>query len=357
MVHQLPRLKAQGYSKAVLDQLMKSRVQSSNDTYESRWKVFERFAQSRDFNPFEGSPAQVAEFLLFLAEERKVSWGTIAGYRSALGHVLRLVSGYDPGSCEILTQLMKSFKRTQPISARRVPEWDVSLVLSVLLEEKAKNENLSLHLLTAKAVFLIALASAERRSAIAALKFPPLFYESEMVVKFDESYIPKSYFVRRNLARISPLRVLRVPTKDWIQVCPCATVQFYCDKVANLRDPVQTSLFIPHNLTKKTNISVQAIARYIVKLVEWCYMSVNESNPGCKAHDVRKIAASMRALTSVSLSDVMSAGGWSTPSVFLSHYKVDLHESHETHSKLENCQIVAGKSIYSFSLQKPELQH
>ena len=81
-----------------------------------------------DFNPFESSLAQVAEFLLFFTEERKVSWGTIAGYRSALGHVLRLVSGYDPGSCEILTQLMKSFKRTQPISARRVPEWDVSLV-------------------------------------------------------------------------------------------------------------------------------------------------------------------------------------------------------------------------------------
>ena len=70
------------------------------------------------------------------------------------------------------------------------------MVLSVLLEEKAKNENLSLHLLTAKAVFLIALASAERRSAIAALKFPPVFYESEMVVKFDESFIPKSYFVK-----------------------------------------------------------------------------------------------------------------------------------------------------------------
>ena len=83
---------------------------------------------------------------------------------------------------------------------------------------------------------------------------------------------------------------------------------------------------------------------------------MNESYPGCKAHDVRKVAASMRAFTSVSLSDVMSARGWSTPSVFLSHYKVDLHESHETHNNLENCQIVAGKSIFSFSLQKPEQQ-
>ena len=120
-----------------------------------------------------------------------------------------------------------------------------------------------------------------------------------------------------------------------------------------MRDSVQTSLFIPHNLSKKTNISVQAIARYIVKLVEWCYECVNESYPGCRAHDVRKVAASMRELTSVSLSDVMSAGGWSTPSVFLSHYKVDLHESH---NNLENCHIVAGKSIFSFSLQKPEQQ-
>ena len=60
----------------------------------------------------------------------------------------------------------------------------------VIIEERAKNENLSLHLLAAKAVFLNALASAERRSAIAALQFPPVFFESEMVVKFDESFIP-----------------------------------------------------------------------------------------------------------------------------------------------------------------------
>ena len=55
--------------------------------------MFEWFAQSRGFNPFDNLPAEVAEFLKFLAEERKVSWGTIANYWSAFGHVLSFVSG------------------------------------------------------------------------------------------------------------------------------------------------------------------------------------------------------------------------------------------------------------------------
>ena len=116
---------------------MKSRVKSSNKTYESRWKVYERFALSRNFDPFESSSAQVAECLIFLAEEKKVFWGTLAGYRSALGHVLRLVSGCDPGSCEILTQLLKSFKRTQPISARRVSE---SCIISIIRGESEERK-------------------------------------------------------------------------------------------------------------------------------------------------------------------------------------------------------------------------
>ena len=174
VVHNLPRLRAAGLSSPVLRQLSASRVASTNNTYESKWKLFASFCQERGVDPFVASPAKVADFLVHVAHKNAASTSTLAGYRSAIGNVLRLTTGYDPGSCPLLSQLMKSFKGTQPIPSRRIPVWDISLVLRVLNSEVAENEKLSLRLLTAKTVFLVALASGDRCSALAALKSPPV---------------------------------------------------------------------------------------------------------------------------------------------------------------------------------------
>ena len=130
--HQLPRLTTQGYSRDVLSQLSLSRVASSNRTYESKWELFASYCSSRDIDPFGARPAQVADFLFWVARTRKASLATLAGYRAALGHVLRLTTGYCPGSCPVLRQLMQSFKRTQPLPSNRIPSWDINLVLDPL---------------------------------------------------------------------------------------------------------------------------------------------------------------------------------------------------------------------------------
>ena len=122
----LPRLTTQGYSVDVLNQLPLSRVASLNKINESKWKLFASFCTSRDLDPFSASPAVVADFLLWVARTRRAS-PTLAGYRSALGHVLRLTTGYCPGECRVLRQLMQSFKRTQPLPSTRIPSWDVIL--------------------------------------------------------------------------------------------------------------------------------------------------------------------------------------------------------------------------------------
>ena len=121
---------------------------------------------------YTASPALVADFLLWVASARSAFYSTLAGYRSALSHVLRLSTGYCPGTCPVLSQLMQSFKRTQPRPSSRVPQWDINLVLSVLCEDRFADDRLSLDILTAKTVFLLALASGEQWSALAALAHP-----------------------------------------------------------------------------------------------------------------------------------------------------------------------------------------
>ena len=117
---------------------------------------------------FTARPAQVADFLFWVAQTCWASLATLAGYRAALGHVFCLTTGHCPGTCPVLRQLMQSFKRTQPLSSDRIPSWDINLVLATLCDPKFSDDHLSLNLLTAKAVFLLALASGERRSALAA---------------------------------------------------------------------------------------------------------------------------------------------------------------------------------------------
>ena len=122
--------------------------------------------------------------MLWVARTCRATHSTLAGYRSALGHVLRLTTGYCPGECRVLRQLIQSFKRTQPLPSSRIPSWDVNLVLSIFCDFQCSDDNLSLHLLTEKTVFLLALASGERRSALAACAYLRTFDQDGMVVSF-----------------------------------------------------------------------------------------------------------------------------------------------------------------------------
>ena len=74
--------------------------------------MFSQFASNRGLGPFYGSPALVANFLLFVVKTRKGTSHTTYGYRAAIGQVLPLTTGFDPGRCQILAQLFQSFKRT-----------------------------------------------------------------------------------------------------------------------------------------------------------------------------------------------------------------------------------------------------
>ena len=312
-----------GYSTPVLNQLSLSRLPTSNRTYESKWRLFESFCRERSVDAFTASPAVVADFLLWVASARSASYSTLAGYRSALGHVLRLSTGYCPGTCPVLAQLMQSFKRTQPRPSNRVPQWDINLVLSVLCEGQFADDRLSLDILTAKTVFLLALASGERRSALAALAYPPQFDESHMSIRYHRDFIPKSYFVRKNVTSLAPIRIPFVSEDSCVQVCPCRTTLFYLDVVAARRAVHSKTLFLHHSDNPRP-LTPQAVARYIIKLVQWTYEQAGASPPLCRAHDVRKVAASMRALTGESLSGVLEAGQWSSPFTFLKHYLVSV---------------------------------
>ena len=108
----------------------------------------------------------IADFLLYLFQDRKLQPGTIDGYRSAIADKLGN-SPINGSKDENLTRLLGSFHRDRPKGRRDIPSWNLSLVLHQLT--KAPFEPLkeaSLKHLTFKTVFLLALGSGKHRSEI-----------------------------------------------------------------------------------------------------------------------------------------------------------------------------------------------
>ena len=168
-------------------------------TYDAKWKLFEQFALTNTIDPIQTSTAQLAGFLTFLFEKRSVQPNTIKGYRSAIGHVLRLATGYDLGDDIIIKTLLKSFERQRPKTPKSNLSWD----FAVVLEEWADthNDDLPLHLLQTKIIFLLALASGARRGEIWALTHKVNKVSEEPLtfsIPFDEPFVFKTQFTRQD---------------------------------------------------------------------------------------------------------------------------------------------------------------
>ena len=70
-----------------------------------------------------------------------------------------------------------------------IAQLDISLVLDTLCRRELSNQSLSLHQLTAKTVFLLALASGERRHALVALAYPPSVSACQVTLRFNQNYV------------------------------------------------------------------------------------------------------------------------------------------------------------------------
>ena len=158
-------IKEQGFSEAVAARI-EAPQRSTRSVYEAKWTIFTKWCLSNQVD-FRAPPLKaIADFLLYLFQDKKLQPGTIDGYRSAIADKLGN-SSINVSKDENLTRLLDSFHRDRPKGRRGIPSWNLSLVLHQLT--KAPFEPLkesSLKHLTCKTVFLLALGSGKRRSEI-----------------------------------------------------------------------------------------------------------------------------------------------------------------------------------------------
>ena len=172
-------IKEQGFSEAVAARIEAPQRGSTRSVYEAKWTIFTKWCLSNKVD-FRSPPIKsVADFLMYLFEERKLQPSTIDGYRSAIADKLGS-SALNIGKDENLTRLLDSFHRDRPKGRRGIPSWNLSLVLHQLTKAPFEPiKEASLKLLTFKTVFLLALGSGKRRSEIHAWQNKNISHQSD----------------------------------------------------------------------------------------------------------------------------------------------------------------------------------
>ena len=147
-------IQEQGFSEAVAARIEAPQRGLTRSVYEAKWTIFTKWCLSNQVD-FRAPPLKaIADFLLYLFQDKKLQPGTIDGYRSAIADKLGNVPLY-VSKDENLTRLLDSFHRDRPKGRRGIPSLNLSLVLHQLT--KAPFEPLkeaSLKHLTFKTVFV-----------------------------------------------------------------------------------------------------------------------------------------------------------------------------------------------------------
>jgi hypothetical protein len=106
--------------------------QSTGAIYDSKWSIFCSWYLSKQIDPLSITAQQLAEFFLYLFEDKGYTPSTIKGYWSTIARTIHLSGGPDFGSDEFLSLMFKNFCIERLKQRRLVPTWDLGIVLKAL---------------------------------------------------------------------------------------------------------------------------------------------------------------------------------------------------------------------------------
>ena len=171
--------KAAGFSDEVSRLAAAPRRPSTNRMYDDRWCRFTRWAAGQGVDPLDPTAAQVSSFLFDLFDTHGLSPRTIKGYRTCIGSVLNRTGRAKVVLHRTISDMIASMELQRPRATPVLPQWDLGVVLEAL--NKPPSEPLreaSFKYLTLKTVFLLAMASAGRRSELHALGLTRTIFSS-----------------------------------------------------------------------------------------------------------------------------------------------------------------------------------
>ena len=331
--------KERGFSEAVAQRLAISQRQSSAVVYESKWKVFGEWCHVKQIDPVKATVQQLADFLIFLFEEKKLAISSIQGYRSCISKVF-LARGIDISHDRDLNMLVRNFAIERPVQHREAPRWDLMVVLRLLMKPPFEPMNMaSVADMTRKLAFLLTLATAKRNSEVwafsadvrfgqdynaATLSFLPNFLAKTM----DPSR-PETAYAPVTIPALGPSMGEDLPDRF---LCPVRALRYYLKLKHKGLDPNNRfrRLLCAFKLGHIGDISKQTVSGWIRQLIKQAYSAVQDediphlTHTNFQARELRAFASSLAFHQNYSLKQVMEAASWRNNNTFVSFYLRDL---------------------------------
>ena len=327
----------------------------TNKVYDSRWARWIRWCESHGTDPIKPQAVELANFLASLAATEGLSSSSVKVYRSAIVTSLTQMGGRVRGLSSrpsLLRDLVRGIDASSATAPRRVPLWDLFLVLGFLRSSPFEPlSSLDRKFLTLKAVFLVALASGRRASEVNALSGSPQDISRERDGSFVLSFLPEfraknqGALERSPKIRIPPLSSILAPDDEDRFLCPVRALARYLKVVSSTRHPSCRKLFVSLNPEYNKDISVSTIARWIMETVRLAYNSVGSSLPPSRAHELRAWSASVALHQSVPLRDILEAAFWKSESTFSNFYLRDASAAHQDGSHSISSVVVAQRAL------------
>ena len=333
--------KERGFSEAVAQRLAISQRQSSAVVYESKWKVFGEWCHVKQIDPVKATVQQLADFLIFLFEEKKLGISSIQGYRSCISKVF-LARGINISHDPDLNMLVRNFAIERPVQHREAPRWDLMIVLRLLMKPPFEPMNMaSLADMTRKLAFLLTLATAKRNSEVwafsadvrfgqdynaATLSFLPNFLAKTM----DPSR-PETAYAPVTIPALGPSMGEDLPDRF---LCPVRALRYYLKLKHKGLDPNNRfrRLLCAFKHGHIGDISKQTVSGWIRQLIKQAYSAVHDediphlTHTNFQARELRAFASSLAFHQNYSLKQVMEAASWRNNNTFVSFYLRDLSQ-------------------------------
>ena len=190
----------------------------------------------------------------------------------------------------------------------------------------------SLHHLTVKTIFLMAIASGQRRSALHSLCLTPGHIRWE---RRGVRLIPKASFIAKNqTASSGPVEIFLCPLSDHSSIvedkvwCPVRALKWYVDRTKSCRNHEQLFLISREPFAPASR---DTLSRWIVEAIQAAgpeALAAGGRPP--HAHDTRSVSTSWALFQGVFLDDILRAAYWRSPNTFISCYLKDVPAGEES---------------------------
>ena len=254
-------LRAKGHSREAANMMSRCLRESSQQVYESHWSRFVAFCRTKRWHVFRVRSHHFSTYMMHLFRDGLLP-STIISHRTSVASVLRHWV-YDPADDRHIKLLVRAFRLERPVQRRIMRKWDLHLVLLSLLRPPFTSQSeedgessydvIPLKWRTLKYVFLLALASARRRSYMHALSIAPgrcVFARGNAQRQLVVSLLPEPGFLAKN----------QLPTQapEWITVpgiahlnpmepekmlCPVRQLKLYIRDSERIRGAVSACSF------------------------------------------------------------------------------------------------------------------